>query len=248
MAASDRKNPQDLIDAAERGDVERAKSLIDDGCDVNGRGNFWSWSNSTALHVASREGHADVAEVLIKHGADVNAKNNIKRTPLHYAADNGHEATTRLLLQSKAAIVAQDFNGNTPFHYAAECGGEKTTKLLLQYKASVDIQNKDGKRPVEVSVGTNKDVLLDYERKHKEYNDLMKESGFEREIMKVFLCGEGGVGKTTLKESLQRINRNKDVNMPACPCNAGNARRLYAWLTLPANFKNHVSIFSILLQ
>ncbi|XP_070550522.1 uncharacterized protein [Ptychodera flava] len=79
MAASDRKNPQDLIDAAQRGDVERAKSLIDDGCDVNGRGYFWGSSNSTALHAASGVGHADVAEVLIKHGADVNAKNEVSK-------------------------------------------------------------------------------------------------------------------------------------------------------------------------
>ncbi|XP_070549552.1 probable serine/threonine-protein kinase roco5 [Ptychodera flava] len=36
----------------------------------------------TALHVACREGNADVAEVLIKHGADVNAKNKDGDTAL----------------------------------------------------------------------------------------------------------------------------------------------------------------------
>ncbi|XP_070549748.1 uncharacterized protein [Ptychodera flava] len=75
MDASKRRNLQDLIDAAKGGDVERAKSLIDDGFDVNGRGCFRARLNSTALHASSGAGHADVTELLIKHGADVNAKN-----------------------------------------------------------------------------------------------------------------------------------------------------------------------------
>ncbi|XP_070549551.1 notch-regulated ankyrin repeat-containing protein A-like [Ptychodera flava] len=107
MAASEPKNPQDLIDAAELGNVEKVHSLIDEDFHVNATGDYFGWHESTALHAASGGGHADVAELLIKHGADVNAKNSRGRTPLHYAALYGHEITMRLLVQSKADIDAR---------------------------------------------------------------------------------------------------------------------------------------------
>ncbi|XP_070547207.1 death-associated protein kinase 1-like [Ptychodera flava] len=175
MAASEYRDPQDLINAAGRGDLQRAQSLIDEGCNVNGRGQYDYASNSTALHAASGKGHADVAEVLIKHGADVNAKDEIERTSLHYAVRNGHEATTRLLLQSKAFVDAKDNRGETPLDVA---DGRKVKSLLKAAKRKATME--------------------------AEFSVLMKESGVTRNSSKINVCGFGGVGKTTLLKSLQR--------------------------------------------
>ncbi|XP_070548778.1 GA-binding protein subunit beta-1-like [Ptychodera flava] len=109
MAASKWRDPKDLIDAAERGDVERAKSLLDDGFDdVNGRDYFRGLYESTALHAASKGGHADVAEVLIKHGADVNAKNDDESTALHEASKGGHADVAEVLIKHGADVNAKN--------------------------------------------------------------------------------------------------------------------------------------------
>ena len=60
---------QDMLDAAEAGDLDAIKKLIDNGVSVNGLGD----DQSTALHFAAQEGHVDVAKLLIEKGAEINA-------------------------------------------------------------------------------------------------------------------------------------------------------------------------------
>ena len=66
-----------LHQAAEEGDVERVKTLLEGGADVNSldRG-------QTPLQVAACFGKTEVAEVLLQHGADVNAKGGVGRVCL----------------------------------------------------------------------------------------------------------------------------------------------------------------------
>ena len=72
---------QSLLDAAEAGDLDSVKKLIDAGVPVNGIGD----DQSTPLHFAAQEGHVDVAKLLIKKGADINAKDDIEQTPVDRA-------------------------------------------------------------------------------------------------------------------------------------------------------------------
>ena len=58
-----------LHDAAKEGDLEKAKSLIAEGSDVNVRAE----NGATPLHFAADRGYIDVVELLISKGADVNA-------------------------------------------------------------------------------------------------------------------------------------------------------------------------------
>ena len=57
-----------LHKAAEEGQVDVAKMLIQNGADVNAVDCVRKF---TALHIAARYGHVDVAKVLIHYGADV---------------------------------------------------------------------------------------------------------------------------------------------------------------------------------
>ena len=56
----------------------QARLLLDHGADVHAATNY----HDTALHMAEREGHADVAELLRRHGASDEATNRFGKTPL----------------------------------------------------------------------------------------------------------------------------------------------------------------------
>jgi ankyrin repeat protein len=56
----------------EEGDVDAVSRLVAEGADVNVKGT----GDSTPLHVAALNGHAEVAAMLLTHGAKVGAINN----------------------------------------------------------------------------------------------------------------------------------------------------------------------------
>jgi len=68
----------------------------------------------TALHMAAREGFADVAKALIAAKADTNARDEFERTPLHLAAREMYAGIVSLLLAAKADVNARDIDGETP--------------------------------------------------------------------------------------------------------------------------------------
>lgn len=88
-----------LVDAADRGDLNTVKTLLDNGADVNQRGgNTAMLFSGTALMHASDKGRTDVVKLLLARGADANARDGIGVTPLVHAAQNGHSEIVELLL------------------------------------------------------------------------------------------------------------------------------------------------------
>lgn len=70
-------NDELLIDAADEGDLESVRELLEDGQD-RANVNYASADDpeATALHWASRNGHLDVVKLLEAKGANVNARDN----------------------------------------------------------------------------------------------------------------------------------------------------------------------------
>src|ERR1700694_3359809 len=77
---------KDLFDAAQAGDLQRVKALLDAKVDVNAKNN----NGGRALMFASANGHLDVVQVLLAKGAEVNAKDNDGDTALIMASGIGH--------------------------------------------------------------------------------------------------------------------------------------------------------------
>lgn len=109
-------NPDgDLIEAAESGDFETAKSSLDAGADVNCK----SRDGWMPLLIASKD-YTEIVELLLANGADPNVASDRGYTPLMRAAGNGNERVVRLLLAAGADKRMVDLNGKTANQLALE--------------------------------------------------------------------------------------------------------------------------------
>ncbi|KAM0558487.1 hypothetical protein ACHAPJ_004681 [Fusarium lateritium] len=112
-------------------------------------------NKTTALSVASHEGHRSIAELLLQHGANIDMSE-----ALLAAADSGHEDILELLLNRGAAIDAQDTDGKTALHEACAAGHEEIVQLLLDRGAAIDVQDKKGETALhEACIEGHKEIV-----------------------------------------------------------------------------------------
>ena len=86
---------ESLPQAAAAGDIEKIKSLIAGGADVNAKDD----SGNTPQHYAVMLANKDVIELLIKSGADVNLKDDQGHTALYWAKEQKNAELTELLIK-----------------------------------------------------------------------------------------------------------------------------------------------------
>lgn len=157
--------------AAYIGDLEKAQALVQNGSDVNARGQ----AGETPLHMAACAGHRDLAELLINSGADVNAQAGGGWTALHEAARSGHEDVAELLIAHGAMVNAgtrpSDDRmlvehlpgphgpiGTTPLHLAVRY--PEVAKLLVANGADVNAKDENGDTAIlRAAVEGNKQVV-----------------------------------------------------------------------------------------
>ena len=144
--AAKKDHNSQLLTAAEVGDVDRVRELLDAKkhgeliADVNVK----ELDDFTALHYAVSERHLEVAQVLVTGGANVNAVSTALRTPLHIACYRGNKEMIMYLLSHEANINLQEKEGNTPAHILAECGWQEPLAWLLTQKPDLTIKNAYG--------------------------------------------------------------------------------------------------------
>ena len=142
-----------LHEAVYKGDIERVRFLIDNGADVNEKGNNKKSSkylyNDTPLFWL-RKGDIETAKLLIKHGADVNARSSfnarfgeslesIGPTPLATAIKKDDEKMAKLLIE-KGVNVGKD--------YLLYAKSFEIAKILIENGADVNAKNKSGYTPL----------------------------------------------------------------------------------------------------
>lgn len=96
-----------LYRAISTGKLEIARSLIENGANVNAK----DPRGVTQLHVAAATGSAPIAQLLIDNGAFINAQDELGRTPLHWASQYNNKAMTSLLIAHGASTIAKDREG-----------------------------------------------------------------------------------------------------------------------------------------
>ena len=141
-----------LHQAAERGDVQAVRALLDQGAQVNEEGDPGDkWLHATALHWAAARGHLQVMELLLDRGADVNVTIGHNQTPLHWASGTGQLKAVQLLLERGAEINAKTAYGDTALHEAAKGGHQQVVRLLLERGAMAGDTNRYGETPAAVA-------------------------------------------------------------------------------------------------
>ncbi len=138
--------PQDkcaaLFAAIKKDDLQQVLKLLDQGADVNCRGEY----QYTPLITAARYNRYDeIAKALIDRGADVKATSDGWRdkewgyTPLLWAAKNGNYDMACLLLNKGALVGKQgDGEGEIPLVVAAREDKIHVARILLEKGAAID--------------------------------------------------------------------------------------------------------------
>ena len=134
------KSPTPLQYAAESGDLEIVKHLLDNGAAINDRPA--NVAGGTALQLAATERHIDIVTFPLQSGADINAppSPNYGATALQLAAAKGHIDIVSLLLKSGADINAPPSpdHGATALQFAAINGYIGIASLLLENGADIN--------------------------------------------------------------------------------------------------------------
>lgn len=131
------KDIKQFLTAAEQGDLSEIQSMITkvpvDSIDPDDP------LESTALHLASENGHANVVTWLLNSKADINKRRQDihKRTPLHLAAANNHANVVEVLVEHGCEIDAVGTAGMTALYRASTRNAIEATRLLLLYGADI---------------------------------------------------------------------------------------------------------------
>ncbi len=132
---------QEILDAAQEGNIERVKELIEaDPDQVNTK----SRGGNTALHFAAMFGYLELAELLIEKNSDVNAVTNRGRIPLHYAVSRYYKEVIELLIDSGSDVNATDSDGSPVLSYTLYIGEISLIELLITKGADINRVSENG--------------------------------------------------------------------------------------------------------
>ena len=186
---------------------------------------------NTPFHVAAMGHSKDVILSLINEfDCDVNVTGHLGRSLLHSASSYWDSPLVRLVSQYTSPWVLDD-NGDTPLHICARLGYIKNVKALLEFDPPVMIRNNVGKTPrdLEKDEWHHFNFIDAYmkENKGKIYSQYdvvqslaKKKYSCPEPIIRAFVVGNPGAGKSSLVEALKReafIDSFKRVSESSVP-------------------------------
>jgi ankyrin repeat protein len=128
--------------AAQLGNIEIAKKLIEKGLNVNDQENR---TQQTPLLCATNFNKIEMIKFLISKGANPNIGDNSNRTPLILASMKNYCELLEVLVSYKANVNAKTTSGQTALLFAKQsCAIE----ILVKSGAKVNVQNEYGDTPL----------------------------------------------------------------------------------------------------
>jgi ankyrin repeat protein len=150
-----------LIRAAENGQIEVVRMLVERGVNVNAA----TYEGVTPLMFASQNGDVGIMRYLIGHGADVNATPDNEVTALIGAVRTEQYEAAALLLDSGARVDARDELDLTALMHASAYNYPDIVELLIEHGADMEKGDWFGTKPLMMAAYYNciesADVLLE---------------------------------------------------------------------------------------
>eukprot|EP00929_Paragymnodinium_shiwhaense_P027381 TRINITY_DN16083_c0_g1_i1.p1 TRINITY_DN16083_c0_g1~~TRINITY_DN16083_c0_g1_i1.p1 ORF type:complete len:650 (+),score=223.18 TRINITY_DN16083_c0_g1_i1:60-2009(+) len=138
-----------LVAAAERGDTESCKVLLNVGANVDCKE-----EGRTALMVAAETGNVKVLHLLLEKGASRLEKTEDGKTALVLAAESGSAEVWAALMLQGVSKPERLLLGKKLLQATAK-GDTKTIKAMLACKASLEVKATDGRTALAVAVEHN---------------------------------------------------------------------------------------------
>ena len=133
-----------LFAAADKGCIELARRLLDDGASLASRDRL----GAMPLFRAAETGHTDIVELFLARGADINAHDLDGGTALFAASEQDNPSTVQLLIGHGADVNIPGRTGLTPIAAAAFAGNERVVRLLLDKGGDPKKADATGKAPM----------------------------------------------------------------------------------------------------
>lgn len=118
-----------MLAAAERGDAEQVRQLLDHGVNVDCRNEY----RQTPLMLAAEEGHLAITELLLQRGANLEAGDEWDKTAFHTACRAGRIPVIRFLLAAGANAYAESEEDDRALLYAAENDSPELVDMLAPF-------------------------------------------------------------------------------------------------------------------
>jgi ankyrin repeat protein/WD40 repeat protein len=212
----------DLLIAAYEGDVEKIRSLLNQGAKVNARNK----DGDTVLMEASLSGRdLQIVKLLLEKGADVNAKSEDGDTALIYAASNKQTEILQTLLDKGAAINHQNHAGYSALIMASVSPYRMANfKVLVERGADLELKTGGSDTALSYSVkngfADNVKLLLQKGAKtnalDKDENTLLMKASANGnlEIIRMILAKNANVNAKNIEgETALMFARNKEATL-----------------------------------
>lgn len=117
----------DWEEAVKNGDVQAARTLLDEGADINALDRY----GQTALMIAAHKGHLELTQLLVERGANLNHSAKSKLTALMLTVFSNQPAITSMLIRAGAdTALHSSYDGKTALELAEQMERHEISELL----------------------------------------------------------------------------------------------------------------------